>query len=476
MPVDQLPLTSVTADSLLQELIARLSVKFPDWTDNQDSNNMIMLLEAISMVSEMNFAYINRMAREAFIMQALDPRNVFAHARGLGYTPRWQTPSYVSAVIQSSTIVTADTEIPAGTQFNTILPGIVYETTEPVVIRAGATLSDEVLMKQWVSYTDNATGTGAANQMYDLNNYPVMPDEVAVTVNGVGWTFVKNFVDSLATDTHYTTYTNSNGVCTVIFGNGATGKKPPVNANIQMAYKTGGGSKGVIGAQQLTNAISDVNDAGSGQPLSLTGVNALAAVPGGDVETMDQVRYHAVDNLRVPQALLTLDDIESAVTQIPGVQVAQAVNWKTLSSLPRQMIEVFIVPVGGGQPSDQLKSDVNTLLTVTKPVVLGHEIVVMGPTYRTMNYNIQLNVSTGYTQVSVQNVIRQALINMYDPAYDPVNGYSGFKPEFGMGIYTSVQIAILQQLAGVRNLAILSPADTQLAVNEFPVLGTVTFS
>jgi len=90
--ITSLPLTNVTADTIQQELIDRISVQFPDWTDQQASNNMIMLLEQISGVAELLYAYINRMAREAFIQYALDPNNVFAHAKGLGYLPKFQTP------------------------------------------------------------------------------------------------------------------------------------------------------------------------------------------------------------------------------------------------------------------------------------------------------------------------------------------------------------------------------------------------
>ena len=44
-----------------------------------------------------------------------------------------------------------------------------------------------------------------------------------------------------------------------------------------------------------------------------------------------------------------------------------------------------------------------------------------------------------------------------------------------MSIYTSVLIAILQQVDGVRNLSITSPGDLTLLNSEFPkVIRTVT--
>ena len=60
--ITELPVTAVTADEVQQELIAKIRGYFPDWTDNQASNNMIMLLETLSALSELEFAYVNRLA------------------------------------------------------------------------------------------------------------------------------------------------------------------------------------------------------------------------------------------------------------------------------------------------------------------------------------------------------------------------------------------------------------------------------
>lgn len=471
--VPTLPLTSVTASDLLTQLINMLKAEFPDWTDTQASNNMIMLLETLSAIQEMDYAYINRMAREAFIQFALDYRNVTAHARALGYQPAFQTPSIVTGVINSATSVTAATVVPAGTQFTSSPGNVTFQTIADVTIPIGQTQSAPVLLWQWVSYTDGYTGTGAPSQQIKLNQAPVIPSSVVVTINGVIWTPVDNFVDNYANDTVYTWSVDSNGNLTILFGDGVSGMAVPVGATVSIAYNTGGGSKNTIGPGGLTTCLSDVHDAGNSTLLSLSAYNTLAAVPGGDAETAAQIAARAPVSARSPRALLTLDDIQNAVAAVPGVFTCLAVNWQTLPALPRYLVEIFVAPNGLGTVSPDLVTAINAMFA-TKPLVLGQQSVIASPTYVTVPFNMQLFVKAGYSQNAIQNAVSELLTSMLSNT-DP-DQFNGFVVAFGMNIFQSVITALIQQIPGVRNVVILSPGDTTLTPDQFPLLGTITYS
>jgi hypothetical protein len=470
--IDSLPLTNVTADTIQQESIDRISVSFPDWTDQQASNNMIALLETNSAVAEMLYAYINRMAREAFIQYALDPANVFAHAKGLGYVPKFQTPSMVSGTIVSTTKVTANTVIPAGTRFNSVQSGVYYETSQDVTMASGTNTAGPVTLLQQVSTQDTFTGSGLANQSITLNSSPVMPATIILKVNNISWNFQPNFNNSTPNSTDYTWSTTPAGVCTIAFGDGINGKKVPINATMTVAYKTGGGSAGSITANQLGSCVSTVLDAGTHATLSLAASNNLAATPGSDPETINQVRYNAIAGIKAPRVLVTRQDIEDAVAQVPGVQVASAVNWEISPNIPRYLVELFVVPIGGGQPTDVLVAAINTQLSTTTPLVMGVTAVVVPPTYTTLNFVIQVGVLPGYAQTTVNNTVGSAVQNLFDPTQE--NSFN-FVPQFGMSVHMSQLIAILQQLPGVDFLNITAPGDTQLDINQFPVVGSITF-
>jgi hypothetical protein len=71
----------------------------------------------------------------------------------------------------------------------------------------------------------------------------------------------------------------------------------------------------------------------------------------------------------------------------------------------------------------------------------------------------------------VAAAVYQKLLSLFDPAQTNI---WGFVPQFGMPIYNSVLVSILQQVEGVRNLAIASPGDMTLSFSEFPILGSVS--
>ena len=330
-----------------------------------------------------------------------------------------------------------------------------------------------MILEQRQSWTDEFVGTNTDNQSYALNQSPVIPSTIVVTVNGVEWSYVRNFVDSLSTDNVFRWTVDNNGIATIRFGNGKTGKKPPLNAVISIAYRTGGGSAGAIAADGLTYVISEVRDAGSDAILSLTGYNALAAVPGSDAETLSQIKAHAVANLIAPTVLLTRLDVESAASNIPGVQIASAVNWENMDGVPKNLIYIYIMPVGGGAPSDALLDTVTFYLTSTKQIVMGINAFVLPINYVTVNFQFHLVASKGYTTSAVQNAVIAMLVKMFDPTQK----VTGFTVAPGMLVALSQISAILQtQIPGVASVSIETPADDiQLNPTQFPVLGTVTF-
>jgi hypothetical protein len=71
----------------------------------------------MSAITEMDYAYINRMAREAFLpLRAGLPQRVGTRPVA-GIPSGYQSPSTVTAVISSASIAVDDITIPAGTQF-----------------------------------------------------------------------------------------------------------------------------------------------------------------------------------------------------------------------------------------------------------------------------------------------------------------------------------------------------------------------
>lgn len=469
-----LPLLATDFESIKQELINRVSVNFPDWSDKQDSNNMLMLIEMFAGIQEQTLVYLNRQARECFLQHAQDPANVVELARGMGYEPQYQTPASVSAMLTSSAAFQGSTPIRAGTKFATNLSNVFYETTTDFTWPAGTSQYGPVVLWQQETWPISGLGSGVGNQTVSLLKTPVLPDTINLIIDGETWTKVDHFVDSVSTSKHFLVKMDLKGRATLYFGDGVNGRNPSAGSTLGGTYKTGGGKAGSITANQLRQCVSEIIDNFSGQSMAVTAVNADAATPGGDRETPDQTRVRARSNLKAPRSLLTLEDVEAHVSQLPGVEAVKALNWLSAPSLPHHIVQIFVAPLGaalnGQAPSPTLIASVENLVTVEKPIVMGNVPQVLGPTYHVINYTINVGIKSGYEAVDVISRVTAQMQELFDPSIENV---WGFKPAFGFQIYESHLLMILQQVAGVRNVDILSPGDVLLQYNEYPKLGTL---
>ena len=470
-----LPLLATDFDSIKAELIARAKQVFPDWSDLQESNNMIMLLELFAGIQEQNMVYLDRRAREAYLQYAQDPENVVALAWGLGYTPKYQTPSTVEAQLTVSPQFQGSTPILAGTKFATTDSDIFYEVSESFSFPAGVDTYGPVVLKQQETWNITGVGDGGTNQQLVLLKTPVMPDTVSLSVDGVPWTQIEHFVDSDSASQHYQVTCDLDGKATIKFGDGINGKAPGDGAVFNGTYKTGGGKVGTIGANQLGDCVTVVVDSYSGQAVSLSATNTVAATPGEDRESTAQIKVHARSNLKASRVLLSLEDVEDFVAQLSGVEAVKAINWLTVPSLPHHIVQIYVAPLGaalnGGAPSATLLARVENQVTQVKPLVLGTIPQVLGPVYKELHYALQVGVQSGYAATDVGNRVTAMLRSLFDPT---VENKWGFTPAFGQQVYKSQLVMILQQVEGVRNIDITSPGDLLLQPYEYPLLKEVT--
>ena len=473
-----LPLTSVTAADIQQDLISIISNFYPDWSDKSSSNSMFALLESTGALGELMYAYINKMARECFIQWALDPRSITAHAKGCGYTPQCATPSAVSANLSIPVAVTNDTVVPAGSTFATSLPGITYELVADATFLQNTTAAGPVNLLQQKSQTQEFTVTGAPGQTITLNQVGVMPPTISVLIDGTPWDYVESFVDSTSSSLVYSTIVSLvDYSVSIVFGDGVTGSIPRLSGAGQINFKTGGGSLGAIAPHSLLQCLTEVRDAGNNAVLFISADNPTSADPGGNPESMDQIRQHAIAYLRAPRVLLDLPDIQEAVSAIPGVLSSSVVNWEVDPSLPHYLLKIYILPetstTGTITPSDTLKEAVINYLTTTRPVVMGTVPQIGDVAYHEPNFSFQLFIKPGFTAATVKAAIVSLLNSLFDPTQTNI---WGFVPTFGMTLYTSPLIAILQSVPGVRNIVMSYNEDINLNANEFPHVASIDFN
>lgn len=334
--------------------------------------------------------------------------------------------------------------------------------------------------------------TGAPNQRFTLFSTPVVDGSVSIWIDQGGahqlWHYFQRMVDAGPNDPAYSLSTDSNGVVSIIFGDGINGSVPISGAMITANYNVGGGSKGNVAAKTLTNI-------GIAIPGVLSVTNPAGAYGGADAETLDHIRIHAPLSVTAINRAVTLDDYAALLLNIPSIAKAAA------AATYFNTVNLYIHPAGDFFPNttaglQALQTAINTLKpSITNSNQTGYlddkkmvttSIQVLGPQYNKagtlslgyvpVNVTLTVQVLAQYHQNTVKAAVQAAIQNLF--LFSVV--------DFGSYISLSSVYHTVQAVEGVDyvNVSVLCrneqtpqvAADVQCGPYEIPQANAVTIN
>ena len=450
--------------SIRRELIARIPQLTDRWTDFNDSDLGIVLLDLFAGVSDMLAYYLDAQAAECYLPTARQRQHIIDLCALINYRLHGPLAATTRLRFTLAEPAVQDITIPAGTVCRAAddPDPIPFETCADLVIAAGET-TGEVDARQGQRRTDQFTGTGQPFQRYRLTHPAVAHGTVAVEVNGIAWQAVDHFADSGPLDRHARIDLDGLDQTWLAFGDGVAGVMPPNGQLIAVSYLTTVGPAGNLAPHLITEVPTPI--VVDGNPLTVTVDNPIAATGGAEAESHDHARRVAPATVRSTWKAVTKADYQALCEAFPGVAKAQVLDLNDDTTLRIYTVRVVIAPDGGGLPSPQLKADLLAFLDARRMVTIA--VGIDDPSYRAMPVAATLYI---YADQSADTVRQQALAALDDHfAFDTQT--------FGRSVYTSDLIALLDGVPGVSHVALQTPAsDVALAPRELATLGTVTLT
>jgi len=152
---------------------------------------------------------------------------------------------------------------------------------------------------------------------------------------------------------------------------------------------------------------------------------------------------------------------------------------------------LFVIPQGGGLPSQVLKDQVENQVTVVFPNTLTFVLSVQNPVFKTVDVSARVFLRPGTNPATVKRAIEQALADFF--AVSLSDGTPNPNVNFGFNIKDvdgnpagevawSDVLSVVRAVSGVRKIGDEDPDfllnarsdDVMLENKEFPVLGAVT--
>lgn len=472
----------------LQNLIRSV---FPDWTDFNVASFGNILLELFAFVGEVVTFYQDNQARESRIVTATQRKNVIALAKLLGYELTGARAATADEQFLLAGPPAADVTFPAGTIVRTqeVTEPVRFQLLDPVTIPAG---SDPPLASGTVESSETRDelfeSAGLASQELKLTFFPFLDGSVQVSATNGTYEERDNLLDSGPNDRHFTTVVDQNDRATIRFGDGLQGAIP--TGTITVIYKTGGGPQGNVDAGRIVVIEGTFTDA-FGNPVSVTVTNPEAAAGGAPRQSIATAKTLAPASLRTLNRTVSREDYENNALKLAEVARALMLTSNEDPTIGENSGILFVIPQGGGMPSQGVKDLVEHQVTVVYPNTLTFVVFVQDPVFKIIDVTATLFLRAGANAATVRAAMQQALAEFF--AVSLSDGTPNPNVDFGFNIKDaegnphgeiawSDVFAVIQSVTGVRKLGdedddfLLNGRsdDVPLAVKEFPALGTVT--
>lgn len=382
-------------------------------------------LEIVAFVSDVFFFYFDNQATQAYLQTASVRSAVKDIAKQFGFTPASATSSSGTAQF----IVTGPGTISRGYRVMASNGAEFFLTSDVVAIAAGA-VSGSVL--QGVVTTENFSSQGLQSEEFDLQALNVIRDlenlnpldiSPQVTVNGNEYTLVSSFIKHNGTDTDavidslgnviggggrvFTLEERPNGTPYIKFGDGVFGRKLNPGENVQIIYRTGGGSVGNI-AKQTLNTLISVN------PIVSSVTNNADFSGGADEQSIEQLRQLIPASLRTLERAVSEQDYSDLL--IANFSEVFTASTEANTEDPGIDLNIYVVPQGSGitNISDNilLRNRLSNFIDRRKMVTIQFQILDAFGIDTLFTFEIFISDTASKTVVS--NSIRTAIKNFFN--------------------------------------------------------------
>ncbi len=265
----------------------------------------------------------------------------------------------------------------------------------------------------------------------------------------VRWQAVPDFLDSGNSSRHYR-LDRTGG--TITFGDGQEGAIPPTgDGNVEVRYKTGGGSDGNVGAGAVTDLRSSIS--------RIDEVTNLKPSDGGtDVESLEEAVTRAPKQIKNRGRAVAAEDFEQIATeatrQLAKVRCEPEMDesggrtpgWVTLLIIPRERR-------ARPTPSLELRQRVREAVSERAPATLvggeSKRIVVRGPDYAEVSVETTVNTRGVESVTNLKNTIERTLDGFFHPLTGSRDG-NGW--EFGRAPRLSQLTTLVEEVDGVERV------------------------
>ena len=376
-----------TLKSNIQSFLKNQS-EFSDY--NFEGSGLTVLLDILSYFTHYQGIYNNLIANELFLDTAVKRSSVVSHAKSLGYTPRSKTAA--TATVNANFPALRTNSLPRGSVFKARAGNRSYNftNTEPILLQDGDGDGKKVenlsIQEGTIRSFSFVVPSGDSSNKFRLPDKDIDTKTLKVQVftsvsdtTGVNdvWSEGNNYNTITSTTNAYFVEEDYDGVFSIYFGDGVTGRKLDAGNFITVSYlKTNGA---------VVNGIG-VNDSPTNRVFTFDSNSTVDVVNiasgGSDVETISSIRYNAPKAFASQNRAVTTSDFEALVSNnFSGFKSVYVYGGENADPPEFGRVLIALKPNTASIVPSSIKSSIESFLSKRCSVSVAPKVVDTVPLY-----------------------------------------------------------------------------------------------
>ena len=477
--------TNLDFDQIKQQIkdYLRANSNFTDF--DFEGSNFSVLIDTLAYNTYISAFNSNLVVNESFLDSATLRENVVSLARNIGYVPRSKTASRASV---SFDVTANSTSTEIRLQPGLVCVGrsndsdVVFSISEEIVASTTVTsgiatasfgsVSSPIDVLEGTFLTSQFVVDGSLDQRFILDNANIDTSSIVAYVGSPGirgkqYKLVDNIVGISSISDTYLIQEVQDERYELLFGDGIFGRKPENGAVITVQYVVTSGSEG-NGPSHFNFAGSFLGDAGQVITPSFTPtVNTIApAANGGDIESIDSIKYFAPRLYSSQYRAVTARDYESIVQQVyPNTETVSVVGGEEVDPPQFGTVLITIKPKNGEFVSDFDKTQILRKLKSYSLTGINQKIIDLQVLY----VEVESFIYYDSTKIAAVNDLKTKIVSAlttYSKSGD-VNKFGGrFKYSKVLNVVDNIDRAITSNITRVRIRRNLNALVNQFAQYE----------
>ena len=450
-----------------------------------EGSNLSVLIDALAYNTYISSFNSNLVVNESFLDSATLRENVVSLARNIGYVPRSKsaarasisfnvTANSTSSEIKlqpglvcvgrsndSDVVFSISEEINVATTVNSgIATASFGSVTSPIEVLEGTFLTSQFIVD------------GSLEQRFVLDNANIDTSSIVAYVGTPGvlgkqYKMIDNIVGISSISDTYLIQEVQDERYELLFGDGIFGRKPENGAVITVQYVVTSGSEG-NGPELFNFAGNFLGDNGQViTPSVIPTINTVSAASnGGNIESVDSIKYFAPRLYSSQYRAVTARDYESIVQQVyPNTETVSVVGGEEVDPPQFGTVLITIKPKNGEFVSDFDKTQILTKLKSYSLTGINQKIVDLQVLY----VEIESFIYYDTTKIAAVNDLKSKItsaLTTYSKSGD-VNKFGGrFKYSKVLNVVDNIDKAITSNITRVRIRRNLNALINQFAQYE----------